>query len=171
MVVRGDKAYLVELPSMRVVVLDIGGAVREAIDIAAALKMTDRQVADTGLGGFDADNEGNIYFTITSRFKAYRRSADGKVESFGQPGGTPGKFSVIHGIAADRSGNIYVVDTLKCVVSSFDRDFNFLYNFGFRTNRPGGLVAPKDVSISGNGRFYVTQQANRGVNVYQVSSN
>ena len=125
----------------------------------------------SNLNGVDVDLDGNIYFTLATQFTAYRLRADRTVEFFGQPGGSQGKFGVIAGIAADRSGNIYVVDTLKCVVMVFDQNFNFLHEFGYRTSKPGGLVAPKDVTVSGDGRLYVTQQAGRGVNVYDVNFN
>jgi hypothetical protein len=171
MTLRGEKLYLVDFTGMKVAVLDRSGSLKEAIDLAANIKTSEKKTADFGIGGFDADDEGNIYFTVTTQFTAYRLSADRKVESFGQPGGAPGKFGVIAGIAADRSGNIFVVDTLKCVVMAFDRDFGFLEEFGYRTPAPGGLVAPREVAVSGNGRIYVTQQANRGVSVYRLSSN
>lgn len=171
MVLRGEKLYVVDLTRMKVAVLDRSGSFREAIDLAQVLNMNQREVADSGMNGFDVDDRGNLYFTIATKFTAYRLSAQGVLESFGKPGGTPGKFGVISGITADRSGTIYVVDTLKCVVSVFDRDFNFLYHFGGRTLRPGGLVAPRDITISGSGRIFVTQQANRGVSVYRLSSN
>ena len=117
------------------------------------------------------DHDGTLFFTVPAQFKAYRLSSAGMLESFGRPGGSPGRFGVVAGIFADRSGAIYVVDTLKCVVSVFDRDFNYLYEFGHRSYLPGGLIAPKEAAISGDGRVYVTQQANRGVNVYQIGSN
>jgi sugar lactone lactonase YvrE len=171
MIFRGEKLYVVDHSSMKVAVLDLNGSFRESIDLAAILKMNDRQVSDSGIGGFNVDDLGNVYFTVPTKFTVYRLSPQGVLESFGKSGGAPGKFGVISGITADRSGTIYVVDTLKCVVLAFDRDFNFLYEFGNRTSRPGGLVAPKEATISGAGKIYVTQQANRGVSVYRVVPN
>jgi hypothetical protein len=178
MTLRGEKLYLVDYTAKKVAVLDKeSGSLRETIDLAAKLETSKvletgkKVVVDSGISGFDADDADNIFFTINTHFKAYRLSADRKVESFGQPGGAPGKFGVVAGIAADRSGNIYVVDTLKCVVMVYNSDFEFLEEFGYRTDAPGGLVAPKEVSVSGSGKIYVTQQANRGVNVYRLSSN
>jgi DNA-binding beta-propeller fold protein YncE len=171
MVLRGEKLYLADLSQMKAAVADRGGFIRESIDIAEILEMKKKQVQDQlALNGFDADHEGNIYFTLPTLFKAYRLSADRTAESFGRPGGAPGRFGVVAGIAVDRSGAIYVADTLRCVVLAFDRDFNFLYEFGYRTFRPGGLVAPKEVTVS-LGRIYVTQQGIRGVTVYRKISN
>ena len=171
MVLRGEKLYLADLSNMKVAVADRVGFIQESIDIAGILEMKEKQVADfIALNGFDADHEGNLYFTLPTLFKAYRLSADRTLKSFGTPGGSPGRFGVVAGIAVVRSGAIYVVDTLRSVVLAFDRDFNFLYEFGYRTPRPGGLVAPKEVTVS-PGRIYVTQQGVRGVNVYQGISN
>ncbi|MBP1599368.1 MAG: hypothetical protein H6Q05_4745 [Acidobacteria bacterium] len=171
MVLRGEKLYLADLSQMKAAVADQVGFIHESIDIAEILGMKVKQAQDyLGLNGFDADHEGNIYFTMPTLFKAYRLSANRTAESFGRPGGAPGRFGVVAGIAVDQSGTIYVADTLRCVVLAFDRDFNFLYEFGYRTFRPGGLVAPKEVTVS-LGRIYVTQQGIRGVTAYQGISN
>lgn len=171
MVVRGETLYLADLSAMKVVVLDLEGFLQKTLDLAALLKLNGQQVADSGLGGFDVDDRGSLYFTIPTQFQAYRLSPEGGVASFGQPGSSPGKFGVIAGIAADRSGNVYVVDTLKCVVMAFDKELRFLTEFGYRTARPGGLVAPRGVTVSADGKLYITQQGKRGVSVYRARSN
>ena len=171
MVARGGKLYLADLPGMKVAVVDRSGGLVERRDLAEMLGMDGQNAADAGLGGFDVDEKGNLYFTLTTQFKVYRLSHENRLESFGQPGSSPGKFGVIAGVAADRSGAIYVVDTLKCMVMVFDRDFKFLFQIGNRSWRPGGLIAPKEATVSVDGRLYVTQQGKRGVSVYQVSSN
>lgn len=171
MVLRGEKLYVADFSTMKAAVIDRGGSLREPIDLAKDIKITERKAADFSLGGFDADDQGNLYFTVATQFKVYRLSTDRTLESFGAPGSTPGKFGIVAGVAADRSGTIYVADTLKCVVMAFDQEFSFLYEFGYRTPKPGGLVAPKDPTVSADGMVYVTQQGERGVNVYRVSSN
>jgi hypothetical protein len=171
MVLRGEKLYAADYSGMKAAVLDKSGSLLDSFDLSKELKVSERKAADFTLGGFDADDQGNLYFTVATQFKVYRLSGDRRLESFGAAGSIPGKFGIVAGVAADRSGTIYVVDTLKCVVMAFDQEFNFLHEFGYRTPKPGGLVAPKDATVSGDGMLYVTQQGERGVNVYRVSPN
>ena len=96
--------------------------------------------------------------------------ASGKVRAFGTRGSSPGKFNVVSGIAADDNGNIYVADTLRCVVMIFDREFNFRTEFGYRGLEPGNLIAPMELTVDSD-RVYVAQTRSRGVSVFRVFTN
>jgi hypothetical protein len=76
---------------------------------------------------------------------------------------------VVAGIVKDSRGDYLVVDKLKCAVMVFDKDFNFLTQFGYRGSRPGNLIAPDDIAIDNNDRIYVTQAARRGVSVFKLT--
>lgn len=131
-------------------------------DKLAALKGAD-------LTGFSVDNKGSIFFTIAPLFTAFRATTEGELEEFGTPGGAPGKFGVIASISADSEGNIFVSDRLRCVVLMFDKNFNFLTEFGYRGEQPDNLVVPDDIAIDErNGRIYVAQAANLGVSVFSI---
>lgn len=171
MLLRGERLYLVDMTEMRLAVVDRAGAYQRHHDLGALIGLEGEQVANAGLGGFDAGPDGSLYFTVPTEFRAYRLSPEGTLETFGEAGSAPGRFGVVAGIAADRFGNVYVADTLKCVVMAFDEGFRFLGEFGYRSTRPEGLVAPRDPTVSGDGRLYVTQQARRGVSVYRVTAN
>ena len=73
------------------------------------------------------------------------------------------------GIVTDDKGYLYLTDTLKCAVLIFDKDFNFLTEFGYRGYGPGNLIAPREITLDSRGRLYVAQAARRGVSVYQVT--
>ena len=80
-----------------------------------------------------------------------------------------GKFGVISGIEADAAGRIYVTDRLRCVVLVFDKDFQFVTEFGYRGAAPQNLIVPDDVAINDqNDTVYVSQAANLGVSVYKL---
>ena len=89
--------------------------------------------------------------------------------SFGRPGSAPGRFGILAGIATDSRGNLLVADKLKCVVMVFDKDFNFVTEFGFRGPRPENLILPDDVAVDRTGRLYVTQWRSRGVSVFALA--
>jgi DNA-binding beta-propeller fold protein YncE len=62
-----------------------------------------------------------------------------------------------------------VVDRLKSAVMVFDKNFNFLVQFGSRGLRPDGLIVPDDIAIDSNDRIYVTQGRKRGVSVFKLT--
>jgi len=166
---RKGRLYLADLNEMKVVVADEEGSVERVYDIASLLGLSKKQRDDSGITGFSVDGKGNVLFTIPVFAQAYRVSPDGKIVSFGQPGGAPGRFNVVGGIVSDSRGNFIIADRLKCAVMVFDRDFNFLAEFGYRGYRPGNLIAPDDLALDSQGRLYVTQGGGRGVTVYRLT--
>lgn len=124
-------------------------------------------VKAASFGGFSVDSHGNLYFTLSSLFVAYRYTPFGELQAFGIPGSSPGKFGVVSSIAADGEGNIFVSDRLRSVVLMFDRELNFRSEFGYRGSEPHNLIAPNDIAIDEqNRRIYVAQAANLGVSVF-----
>ena len=80
-------------------------------------------------------------------------------------GSGPGKFGVPKGVALDGKGGIYVVDILRRKVLVFDdQSLSFRYEFG-------RLVAPQEVAVGADGRVYVSQNARKGVAVYNTGVN
>src|SRR5262249_20525691 len=132
------------------------GREQALFDFGAQLGFDGPKRADNDMRGFSVDHAGNMYFTIPTQFSAFVATPDGKVRSFGTRGSSPGKFSVVAGIAADDDGHIYITDILRAVVMVFDRDFRFLGEFGYRGNGAENLVGPSAVVV-GNGRVYVSQ--------------
>jgi hypothetical protein len=163
--VRGT-VYFADLATMRVLLTDADGSYRASFDVAALLDLETKR-EDTGLNGFAVDQDGNLLFTIAPMFRAYVVSPDGEVRSFGKSGSAPGLFNIVAGIGSDDAGRIYVVDSLKCAVIVFDRDFNFVGEFGYRGSRPGNLIAPRDVAVAKDA-VYVAQGGRRGVTAYQI---
>jgi DNA-binding beta-propeller fold protein YncE len=51
----------------------------------------------------------------------------------------------------------------------FDKDFNFVTQFGSRGLRPGNLIAPDDIAIDNDDKVYVTQGNKRGVSVFKIT--
>lgn len=122
--------------------------------------------------GFSVAVNGDMYFTVSPLFTAYRATRQAGLQGFGTPGGAPGKFGVIASISADSAGNIFVSDRLRCVVLIFDKNFNYLAEFGYRGEQADNLIVPDDIAIDErNNRIYVAQAANLGVSVFSFNQN
>lgn len=185
---RGGMLYLADPASLDIAVTDIEGFFQRGYHLKPEVKKFKEKELRTSSGekdaellklrremeeeifGFHVDRDDAIFITVPTLFTVFKFAADGTVETFGTAGGAPGKFGVISGIHTDEKGNIYVADRLRCKVLIFDSEFTFQTEFGFRGYAPEGLIAPDDVVVDDtNGLIYVSQAANRGVNVYRLT--
>jgi hypothetical protein len=171
MIYREGNLYLTSLISMVVAVTDANGVFKEVYDILPLLELEEKEKEDAMMECFSIDGEGNFLFTIPPLFRAYKISPDRKITYFGKPGGAPGRFNIVAGIATDRRGNILVVDKLKCAVMVYDKDFKFLTQFASRGWRPGFLIAPEDIAVDSQDRVYVTQAGKKGISVFKIIYN
>lgn len=176
--------YLADMAAMNIIVIDTEGNFQKGYHARKILMRSQyefdghpgedvfkdpKRTEFLDLAGFSVDWDGNMYFTISTLFSAFKLHENGELQMFGRAGSGPGKFGVVAGIATDARGNIYVTDRLRSVVMIFDSSFNFLTEFGYRGVRPGRLIVPDDVIVDDEkGFIYVAQAANRGVSVYRI---
>lgn len=165
--------YLVDKGAMQVIIADEEGRCADRIDLATLIGIgnDDREKSGADIVGFSMDRDGNMLFTVPVLFRAFVVAPDGKVKGFGQPGSRPGKFNIAAGIAADAGGYCYVTDTLRSVVMVFDQHLEFIAEFGYRGSGKENLVGARDVTVSSDGRLYITQLAKRGISVFRITYN
>ena len=166
--VRDGQLYLADRNSMKVAVTDLNGVFVNGYDLAAILGYDAKMRRDSGMAGFDVDRQGELLFTVPVNFSVFVVSPEKKVRSFGVRGSSAGKFNIVSGIAADDRGNIYVTDTLRCVVMIFDKNFEFIKEFGYRGFDPGNLINPAELAVNSD-KVFVSQTRGRGVGVYRVT--
>ncbi|MDA8091312.1 MAG: hypothetical protein M0Z61_13980 [Nitrospiraceae bacterium] len=174
--IKGGHLYLADLSHLLVAQVDEKGVCLRTWDLFHTMgwdKIKDKsgnfmKAGDVGAFGFTMDDAGNMYLTIPTSFRAYKVTPDGKVKGFGVGGSGAGKFGVASGIAVDDKGYIYVTDRLRCAVLIFDKDLNFAREFGYRGYGMGGLIVPTEVAVAKDGTLYVSQGANRGVDVFKM---
>jgi hypothetical protein len=166
---QGDTYYFAALPAGRVIVTNAEGRFERLIDFSAVMDAEEAGAGGSEVTGFTADEEGNLFFGIASRFRIYRIAADGTASSFGSSGSARGRFGVIAGLATDSQGNLLVADKVKCVVMIFDRSFTLLTEFGYRGPRPENLIVPDDLVVDSRDRVYVAQARRRGVSVFALT--
>jgi DNA-binding beta-propeller fold protein YncE len=168
---RDHKFYLADPSNLSIVITDMSGQVQKSFDLIPLLELKESDRQDTEMGGFSVDKDGNMLFTIPTLFTASVLSPDGKIASFGTSGSIPGKFANLSDIIRDNRGNILVADKLKDVVNIFDKNFNFLMEFGGRGNAPGNIVIPESMAIDSDNKLFITQASSRGVSVFRLLYN
>jgi DNA-binding beta-propeller fold protein YncE len=89
--------------------------------------------------------------------RVHRYSAAGKwLHSFGEYGSDPGQFNLVHSLAVDAQGRIFIADRENCRVQVFDENGRFLAQWN-NLHRPCGLC------IKGK-RAYIGQLSTSPVN-------
>lgn len=169
MIYRQGNLYFISSMAMKIVITDAQGFFKKGYDLIPLLEREEKERGNMEVHGFTVDREGNILFTVPTLFRACILSPEGKIEWFGRPGSTPGKFNIVGGITKDSKGNYLVVDKLKCAVMIFDNNFNFITQFGYRGLKPDNLIIPNDIAIDNNDRIYVTQTRKRGISVFKLN--
>jgi hypothetical protein len=168
-VYREKQLYLADSRAMMIAVTDADGRYVQGYDVLTLFGLDEKERSNKIFTGFSVDGEGNMLFTVSVMFKAFRLSPEGEIASFGKAGSIAGRFGVVAGIASDNRGNILIVDTLRCVVMVFSgEDFSFVTEFGYRGLAPGKLIAPKEVAVDGKGRIYVTQARRLSISVFRI---
>jgi len=171
MVYRNGNFYLASLIGFKIVIADRDGNFKKGYDVLSLLEIPDMDRSSAEMSGFSVDGEGNILLTVPTLFRAYVLSPNGKMNYFGRPGGAPGRFNIVAGIVRDSRGNFVVVDKLKSAVMIFDKNFNFVTQFGSYGKKGGNLVVPDDIAIDSRDRIYVTQMGRMGVSVFRLTYN
>ncbi len=169
MVARGGLFYFADLVASSVTVTESDGKCRQHIEFPRLIGVDDVQRAGAEMFGFTVDRDGSIFFTMPTMFKAYKFSPDGTLTFFGRPGSSAGRFGIISGIATDSRGDVLVSDKLRSVVMVFDKDFNFVTEFGHRGVRRENLIVPDNLAIDRKDRVYVSQGRKRGVSVFALA--
>lgn len=110
-----------------------------------------------------------IYVTDVGGFRVAAYDRNGSyIGSFGSHGDGLGQFSRPKGVAADRSGNVYVVDAAFENVQIFNPEGELLMFFGGTLETPGGMAIPADVVIDYEGAKYFQSLAAPGFRIDYV---
>lgn len=78
-----------------------------------------------------------------------------------------GQFNFLQGVAVDRNGKIYVVDSGPDRIQVFDSSYTFLGTIGFHGSGPGSLDMPVDVAVDRYGRIYAASLSDGRISVFK----
>lgn len=95
--------------------------------------------------------------------RVHRFSAAGKLEhSWGEAGRGPGQFAIIHKVAVDPQGLVYICDRENNRIQIFDRDGKYLREWK-------DVVGPGDIYFAPDGYVYVVEQGGgNGVSIWTM---
>jgi len=118
--------------------------------------------------------DGSVYVTDTWNHRVQKFTEDGRPlgmwGQYGQPvPGDPASLSAFwgpRGIAVDSKGNVLVADTGNKRIVVFDKDGNYLTEFGSAGFDPGQFDEPVGIAIAPNGTVYVTDTWNQRVQAF-----
>ncbi len=124
--------------------------------------------------GIAVDEAQHIYVADTFNHRVQKFDADGNfLMTWGRPGatdqpgfGTDTQFFGPRDIAFDRDGRLLVTDTGNKRVQVFDRDGNFITQFGGPGSGEGQFDEPVGIAVDANGNIYVADTWNRRIQVF-----
>ena len=91
------------------------------------------------------------------------------VRTIGRRGGGPGEFNFPTNLTVNRSGRLYVADTLNFRIQMFNPDGGFLGEFGTQGDTPGTLNRPKGVGVDSEGHIYVADSSFNNFQIFDAA--
>jgi DNA-binding beta-propeller fold protein YncE len=152
--IEGDTVYLGDGLNNRVVVMD-----REEEVFLTELK------ENMGLNINIFLDDGGFYIFDPGTYTVSRFNREGKLlKRFGRLSGLAGGFSMISDMAVDRkNGRLFVLDLNRLAAIFFDRNGNFLFEFGGAQTFRGPVAG----AVDERGRVYIGDRVNK-IRVFEV---
>ena len=149
----------------RVAVIDADLNISRVIQLA--WKEPSERVCITGLA---IDGKGGIYVTdaCASEMVQMYDANGGFIRAFGSHETGLENFSFASGVAVMSDGNMWIVDTLRHVVSLFTPEGTRLATVGGKGMEPGAMQYPVSVATDGAERVFVTERAGNRYQCFRV---
>jgi sugar lactone lactonase YvrE len=123
------------------------------------------------VSGIAVDPAGRLCITDPCAEKmAQIYSPDGEfITSFGTHDAGFENFSFAAGIAAMKSGDLWVVDAIRQVVSRFSHEGRLLATVGGKGSQPGAFEYPSAVTTDGESRLFVLERKGNRYQCFRLS--
>lgn len=129
--------------------------------------------------GITVDADGNIYVADTFNHRVQKFNRDGQqIAMWGNPGvsnadgtGRDTQFFGPRDLLIDRNGNLLVTDTGNKRVQVFDKEGNYIRQFGIGGAGDGQFNEPVGLAQDGQGNIYVADTWNKRVQVFDGNYN
>lgn len=76
------------------------------------------------------------------------------------------RFAMVRGLAVDKHGRLYVVDSLNCAVRVFDKNGEYLFSFGQQGFKDGEFLYPNGIFVDRTGKLYIADWGNDRIQVW-----
>jgi DNA-binding beta-propeller fold protein YncE len=97
--------------------------------------------------------------------------AEGRfLTSFGHHGNGSGDFDLPKGIAVDKAGVIYVVDSLFGNIQLFNLSGRFLFTIGSGGTSDGKFSLPSGLFLDVRSKLYVCDTYNQRVQIFNINA-
>lgn len=120
--------------------------------------------------GVAVDRQRDVLYVVDSQLHKvlkYRASDGAALGSFGQRGRENGNFNFPTNLWVEqKTGKLFVSDTMNFRVQVFDRDGNFLHAFGEPGDGPGQMARSRGVAVDTEGHVYVVDAAFNNFQVF-----
>jgi sugar lactone lactonase YvrE len=118
------------------------------------------------------DLDGNIYVTDPcAELMIQIYDQDGRfVSGFGRHDSGFDNFSLPTGIVVMPTGHMWIVDSIRQVVSCFTTDGEFVSYIGGKGDHPGAFNYPTGLSTDGKDRLFVLERAGNRFQCFQIVS-
>jgi sugar lactone lactonase YvrE len=108
------------------------------------------------------DSDDSVYVTDgRNNSRVAKFDTEGNfVTQWGSFGSGNSRFIEDHGIATDKSGNVYVADTRNVRVQKFSSEGEYITKWGTLGCRDDQFLIPHDIAIDASGNIYVSDSGN-----------
>lgn len=166
------------------VYMGVSGNAQEILVMTPDLKLKSQMGVESSgesksVTGLWVDKDGRVYATYATGICVRVYAPDGRqLMSFGTHDSGPENFSLPSGMVTDEKGRLWVVDTLRHVVSVFKlepSDQNLKWSFlslaiGGMGQRAGDLTYPSAIASDGLTCIYVLESTGARVQAFQIVS-
>jgi DNA-binding beta-propeller fold protein YncE len=144
--------FITDSLSRKIYVFDNDGAFRMSITMAGDEPL----LRPTGIVFNRVDKRLYVADTKRHQLLIYNRLG-GFVGRIGSRGTAAGSFNFPTHLATDRSGNIYVTDSMNFRAQIFSLELNTWKTFGRHGNGTGDFASPKGIGVDSNGVIYIAE--------------
>lgn len=109
-----------------------------------------------------------IYFNLAF---AQEKSIFIKKTEFGSETDKNYLFFQLRNVKTDNKGNVFVLDSLSCLIKKFDSEFRLVKETGSKGQGPGEFDTPASMDIDSNGNVYIYDSGRRTISVFNNDLN
>jgi DNA-binding beta-propeller fold protein YncE len=140
------------------------------LELESLIRLSAEDLGETCITALDVDAEGNLYVTDPcADLMVQIYDADGGfVSGFGKHDSGYENFSHPAGISVLPSGEMWIVDSIRQVVSCFSPDGKFVSYVGGKGNQPGAFNYPSGIDTDGTDRLFVVERAGNRYQCFRI---